>query len=336
MKANGIDRRQTSATIMLVVVTAVWGLSFPLVKDWQTAAARHGSLWRGLSPLHQEVLASMTLIAIRTALAVGVLALFRPRQLLRVTKREHARGLLLGLVFFTGFGLQTVGQARTTPALSAFITSLCSGWVPLILWGVFRVTAPGITLIGIGLGMIGTVVLSAGGESTGDASGGELLTFVSSILFAVELIMLDRFGRQVNSAHLTTPFLGVTAVLAGIVATCVAAAGPGLFAWWTWLRAMLGDPVVLRATGLLVLTTIFTFHWMNVYQPRVPAARAALIYLLEPLFSTVFSLLWEHDKPNWHLAAGGGLILAGNLLVELPRWFRERPRSTTPLEPSHD
>jgi drug/metabolite transporter (DMT)-like permease len=61
---------------------------------------------------------------------------------------------------------------------------------------------------------------------------------------------------------------------------------------------------------------------MNVYQPKVAASRAALIYLLEPVWAALFSLIWGHDSFSSYLIAGGILILVGNLIVEVPRWQR--------------
>ena len=81
--------------------------------------------------------------------------------------------------------------------------------------------------------------------------------------------------------------------------------------------------MIWRDLGLLtLLCTVLPFHWFNVYQPRVPASRAALIYLLEPVFASLFSLFWGHDTLALPLLVGGGLILAGNALVEVPDWFR--------------
>ena len=53
-------------------------------------------------------------------------------------------------------------------------------------------------------------------------------------------------------------------------------------------------------------------------QNSILAARVALIYLLEPIFGALFSVLLGHDKVTAWLVVGGGLILGGNLLVELP------------------
>jgi drug/metabolite transporter (DMT)-like permease len=75
---------------------------------------------------------------------------------------------------------------------------------------------------------------------------------------------------------------------------------------------------------LTVLSTVMAFHWMNVYQPRIPASRAALIYLLEPVFGSFFSICMGLDPLSSNLVIGGGLILGGNFLVELPAWLRMR------------
>jgi drug/metabolite transporter (DMT)-like permease len=48
-----------------------------------------------------------------------------------------------------------------------------------------------------------------------------------------------------------------------------------------------------------------------------------LVYLLEPVFAACFSLGIGHDQMTVRLALGGGFILFGNLVVEMPRLWRE-------------
>jgi drug/metabolite transporter (DMT)-like permease len=303
------------ASVMLVLVTLLWSMSFPWTKTWQ----HHAQGCPG-----GELLASLTLIGLRVPLAVVILAIWQPRLFLLPAWREHAGGVLLGVSFFAGFILQTLGLAWTTPALSAFFTSLSSAWVPLVAWVFLRVPTTGFTLLGLGVGLAGTAVLVEGGWKLGP---GETLTLIASVIFAVQLLLLDRLGRRLRPGHLTAGFLGIAGVLGLLGAVLMAVCGPGFTAWWGWTIDMLHTPVVLRVLLYqAVLPTVLAFHWMNVYQPRVPPSRAALIYLLEPVFTSVFSVWWGYDQVTPGLLLGGGLILGGNLLVELPRWLRG-PRS---------
>jgi drug/metabolite transporter (DMT)-like permease len=299
---------------MLVVVTLIWGLSFTWTKNWQLASAGCPG-----GPL----LAALTLIGLRMALALLILAAWQPRLVRAPTRHQHAAGALLGCTFFVGFTLQVWGMAWTTPARSAFFTSLCSAWVPLLLWAGAGVAVRRPTLLGLLLGLAGTAVLGLEYDSGWVPGWGEVLTILASLLFAIQMILLDRLGRVGDSAHLTAAFFATTGLLAGQAGLILAAAGPGLAAWGDWTVAMLHNPLVLRDLTLLTLfPTVLAFHWMNTYQPRIPASRAALIYLLEPVFSAAYSVWAGQDAVTQRLLLGGALILAGNLLVELPRWFR--------------
>ena len=137
--------------------------------------------------------------------------------------------------------------------------------------------------------------------------------------------MLDRLGRKTPSGHLSIALLagsGFPSLCAAMLWSLVSPEGA---AWPGWTLDMLRRPEM--QVDLLLLTifpTVLSMHWMSVYQPRVPASRAALIYLLEPVFGAALSIAWGHDHLSAALVAGGGLILGGNLLVELPGWLRER------------
>jgi drug/metabolite transporter (DMT)-like permease len=302
-------------TIMLVLTTLVWGLSFPWMKSWQLSAANCPG---------GELLASFTLIAVRMPLAVLLLALWQPRLLTAPTRREHAAGTLLGSVFFLGFGLQVWGLAYTTPALSAFFTSLCSAWVPLLGWACLRLQATRLTLLGLVVALGGTAVLVEGGWRVGF---GEQLTFIAALVFAVQILILDRLARRVRSSHVTMSFLIVSGLLGTACALAAAATGPGVVAWLDWLSDLLQQPAVLANLACMALLPTLGFHWMNTYQPQVPANRAALIYLLEPVFAAVVSVGWDYEPMTLHLLLGGVLIVVGNLLVELPAWLRTPARS---------
>jgi drug/metabolite transporter (DMT)-like permease len=296
--------------LRLVIVTLVWGMSFPCTRAWQQAAKD--------SPA-EGLLAGLTLIALRMGLALLVLLLWQPA-LRHATAREHRAGALVGGAFLLGFILQTWGMSYTTPSLSAFFTCLCSAWVPVLLLMMGQRVAP-LTILGLALGIIGCAVIVEGGWKLGM---GEWLTIAASVALAGQMILLDRLGKTVRAAMLSPAFLLTNGLGGLILAVLFAAIGPGVGTWVGWLGTALSDPLLPWLIVLLaVLPTALGFHWMNAYQPLVSPSRAALIYLLEPLFTIMFSMsVWAitgaegYDQPSWPLFVGGALILLGNLVVE--------------------
>src|SRR5262245_31739421 len=105
---GGLRPTTGRATAMLVLTALLLGVSFPLVKNWQEAS---GDCPGG------GLLAGLTLMVLRTALALVLLAVVRPGLLTRPTGREHLAGLAIGLAFGTGVALQVWGLAHTSPAL---------------------------------------------------------------------------------------------------------------------------------------------------------------------------------------------------------------------------
>lgn len=303
------------ATPMLVLVTLLWGLTFPLMKEWQDQAEGGPG---------GEVLISFTIVAVRMTLSAALLACLQPG-LLRATRKEHAWGCVVGVIFTIGVALQFTGLARTTPALSAFITSLTSAWVPLLAFVFLGIVVSGWTALAFLIGMGGAALLA--GVDSPDAwatKGGELLTFLSTIPFAMQILVIDRLGKRLNPAHLTLAMLAIAGVSGTIATVILAECGPGLSNWLRFNLELLSRPKLLLVAAALVLLAAMTFHWMNVYQPRVPASRAALIYLLEPVFASIFSILAGYEGLTPRLVLGGVLILAGNFLAELPGWLKSQ------------
>jgi drug/metabolite transporter (DMT)-like permease len=316
---------QGRATLMLVVVTVVWGLSFSWLKEWQTAA--DGCPGGGLQ-------ASLTFIGLRMTAAFLVVAACMPRLTFRPTLHEHAAGAIVGLVFFLGHVPQVWGLGTTTPALSALFTSLCSAWVPLAAWAYLGERPTAWTVPGFGLAFAGVFAIAGAGPGGAGLDGtglhfGDWLTLLASVAFTGQVLVLDRLGRAARPGHLTAGFFAVPGLLSLALAAAVAAAGPGVAAWGRWTAGMLGDPAMRwNLVRLTLFPTVLGFTLMNAYQPRVSASRAALIYLLEPLFAAVFSVWQGHDRLTPSLALGGVLILAGNAVLEVPNWLPRRAPAT--------
>jgi len=305
---------ESFAAAMLVGACLCWASFFSLCKNWQEAAyACPGG----------ELIASLTMLGVRTLIALAAIAILKPRLFLKPSRREIAVGLLLGTLNCLGNILQVWGLASTSPALSGFFTSLASLWVPILAFVWFRLPVARATWAGIALGIGGLAILGINRDAAWGIGFGDGLTVLSSFAFAWFILSLDRLGRSVNSSHLTLVLIAVTGLPTLFMAVGAAAWQHQFIAWLVWLMDLLRQPAVLRDLLLLSgLSTILATYLMSTYQPRVSASRAALIYLLEPVFAALLSILIGHDSASERLFLGGALILGGNVLVELPLWLR--------------
>jgi drug/metabolite transporter (DMT)-like permease len=299
---------------MLIVACLCWGAFFSLCKNWQEAAhACPGG----------DLLASLTLLGVRTLIALAAFAVWKPRLFLKPSRHEVAVGLLLGALNCLGNILQVWGLASTSPALSGFFTSLASLWVPVLGFVCFRLPVARATWAGMAFGIAGLALLGIRPGASWGLGFGDGLTVLSSVAFALFILALDRRGRTVNASHLTLVLIAASGLPTLFLAVAVAAWQGQLVPWLIWLTGVLRQPAVAGDVLLLtLLSTLVATHLMSVYQPRVPASRAALIYLLEPVFAAGLSIVVGHDTITGRLLLGGGLILAGNALVELPVWLR--------------
>jgi drug/metabolite transporter (DMT)-like permease len=150
---------------------------------------------------------------------------------------------------------------------------------------------------------------------------------VSSFIFAILIVSLDRVGKRFPSGHLTVGYTAGTWLPATVVVLVLAAQDPGLYSWQDQVREALSRPAIARDVILLtVFCSVLANYLFTVFQPRLTPARAALIYLLEPVFATCFSMTIGHDQLTVRLAVGGGFILLGNVIVEMPKLWRDLRR----------
>jgi len=317
------------ATVYLVLVTLFWGISFPLVRTWQDATKEcPGGV----------LLASATLIAMRFILALCLLLAFESKLFRMATLREYIWGGIIGGVFFVGFVLQVYSAAKISPAMSAFLTAMGCAWVPPLGWLMYRLPITRLTWVGIAVGIAGIFILSLGEEGGWELQGGETLTLICSLLFSFQILFLDKAGQSMRPMQLSAGFFLSNAILGLALMFVVAASGVGLSTWWDWTQQVCSTSATIRPLGhainfplligvvlLVIFPTVLAFHWMNTYQPYVPANRAALLYLLEPVFAGIFSVIVGMNDVTGYLLGGGALILLGNLVVEMSRGPHKSP-----------
>ncbi|MGA2015364.1 MAG: DMT family transporter [Opitutaceae bacterium] len=317
------DPQRRQAVMMLLLTTVFWGLSFPVIKALMM-------LNRQLLPGAGPWFLTAQALAPRFVLASLLMMALRGRGLGRPTPGEFRQGLGIGLFAAGGMLFQTDGLRHTSASTSAFITQFYAILIPV--WIAIRerrnpgaAVWAGCALVVAGVGILGRFDLR-----TLSFGRGEWETLLSSVFFAGQILWIQRkeFSgcRPASTTHVM--FL----VLAVVFLALAAAAAPdarSIIAPWaspSWEGLSL---------TLAVVCTVGAFWLMNMWQPRIPATQAGLIYCIEPVIASGFALFlpallsgwasidYPDERASWTLVVGGGLIVAANVLVQIGQGSQE-------------
>lgn len=303
---SSLPIRTWQADALLLAVAAVWGATFPVVKN--------------ATDLAQGGVPTYWFLAARFTLAALLLGFIFRKHLAAASRQTWAAGILVGAFLFSSYALQTFGLAYTTSSKAGFITGLSVVLVPVfsVVW-LRRKPGPGAWL-GVSAATVGLALLSLTG---GDwlPTYGDLLTFLCAIGFALHVVAVGRFAGPHDPVALAVIQLGAAAAFSWIGQLLSAGTmGPGVteVLWWSGPAHVV---VALLICG--ILATAAAFLLQNVLQPYTTPTHTALIFAAEPVFSAVFAylLLGEQMTPRGYL--GAALMVAGMVLAELPVWQRE-------------
>jgi drug/metabolite transporter (DMT)-like permease len=288
--------------LALIAITFIWGGTFLVV---------HLAM-REVGPL--------TFVGVRFLTAGTISLILFGHDIGGLTRHDLKAGVLIGFAIAGGYGLQTVGLRTITSSQSAFITALYVPIVPLVQWlGLKR--PPGLmSWIGVTAAFAGMVLLAgpdAGGLSL---SFGELVTVVSTLAIASEILLISHFAPRVDSRRVTVIQLYAGSALMFVGMPIVGETMPTFS--WGWVSAAIGLGLVSSLIQLI----------MNWAQKSVSPTRATLIYAAEPVWGGVVGKLAGDPMPVTSLA-GGAMIVAGVVLSGFDR-KRDRQGSGANAAPS--
>lgn len=274
---------QGKADFMIALIAMAWGSSYLLMKI-------------GLNSIPP-----FSLIALRFGIAfVLVCSLFRGR-MRSVTKKTLLRGTVLGSILFSVFGFLLYGL-KTTPASTAgFLTSMAVVFVPVLQALVKRKRIAGITLLSVIIAVTGIALMTIT-ESLQFGSG-SLLCIGGAFMYAVQIIVTDRFTQESDGLQLGILQLGTASILGAACSFIFET--PALPADGAQWGAVL---------GLAVICSAFGFVMQPVAQKYTTPEHTGLLFSLEPVFSAVFALLFLHEVLLPRNYLGAALVLTGVII----------------------
>ena len=272
------------ATAALILVTAVWGVTFVQVKD------------------AVELYPLFAFLAVRYLIATATLAPAAARRLRTLGRDGLLAGAVLGALIALGIGLQTAGLERTTVTNTGFITGLYVLFTPLLALALFRTPIPRELWAAVGLALIGLALLSGVPEGSG---AGDALVLASTGAQALQIVMVERYANQFDAVALT--FVEVAAACVVFLTIAIA-------------RGDLSVPRGATVWAALLVTGVFAVAFAYLVQVwaqrRVSATRIAIIFSLETVFAGLAGYLFAGDRIGAVGFAGCAAILAGIVIAE--------------------
>jgi drug/metabolite transporter (DMT)-like permease len=270
--------------LVLVAVTAVWGVTFVQVKD---AVA--------LYPL-------FAFLALRFAIASLTLAPPGVRRLRSLGRAGWAGGALAGALLGGGYALQTAGLERTSVSSTGFITGMYVVLTPLLALTLFRTRVGASAWIGVALATTGLALLAGihGGSAFGD-----LLVLAGSAVYSLQIVLMERYAPRYDAIAFT--LVEMLTSFAGLLVIAVALGQLRVPHGWTVWGALLVTGVFASALAFLAQT------WA---QRQATATQTALAFSLEPVWTAFFGFTLAGDRLGPVGWLGCVVIMAGIVIAE--------------------
>jgi drug/metabolite transporter (DMT)-like permease len=270
--------------LVLIAVTAVWGVTFVQVKD---AVA--------LYPL-------FAFLALRFAIASLTLAPPGARRLRWLGRGGWAAAVFAGALLGAGYALQTAGLERTSVSSTGFITGMYVVLTPLLALALFRARVGASAWIGVALATIGLALLAGidGGSALGD-----LLVLAGSAVYSLQIVLMERYAPRYDAIAFT--LVEMLTSFAGLLAIALALGQLHVPHGWTVWGALIVTGVFASALAFLAQT------WA---QQRATATQTALAFSLEPVWAAFFGFTLAGDRLGPLGWFGCAVIMAGIVVAE--------------------
>lgn len=272
------------------------------------AAISYGTNPLGALNLYADGLNANSVIFYRYALATAILALIMMarRKSFAVSRRElgvlSALGILMAvssLSLYSSFNFMDAGIASTL----LFVYPVM---VAVMMAALFHEKVTAVTAISIALALGGIALLYRGGDGATLSTIGVLLVMMSSLTYAVYIIVVNKSALRMSAMKLTfyVLFVGTLLVLAYSFVDAGARLQP-LSTPHMWLYAMV----------LALFPTVISLILMAIAVHDVGSTPTAVMGALEPITAVCIGIFVFGEAFSVRLGIGIALILTAVVLI---------------------
>ncbi|QUM76517.1 DMT family transporter [Moritella sp. 24] len=178
----------------------------------------------------------------------------------------------------------------------AFIMSLSMLFVPIFAWLFFKSKPPRIFWFSLPFAILGLSFLSQGNSWT--FSGSQIWFVLAAVMLAIQFNLNSHFSQKIPTLVLTCIQLFVTGIL-GILVSTLTETWPQQIEpqIWGWL------------TMSILIATSLRYVLQTAGQKNTTTSNAAIIMILEPMWTVVLSMIWYGERMDLTKLIGCSLIL---------------------------
>lgn len=281
MKKKGYGKLALFLTAML------WGTTFAIGK------------------IATEAFSASFIIALRFSVASAALIVVAAPLYKMLNKQYWIDGIWMGITLFLSYILQVAGLAMdTSPGKSAFLCTTYCVMVPFMHWFATKKKPQVLHVLCVFLCLFGIGILSLRGGL--GISVGDILTVLSGVPCAVNIVISSIVCQNKNPLLLTTIELGVVAVLAWV---CV-----------LFTNTFPKEFPLNTVGGIVYLGLIATALCLFLQSYGLKYAEASIggmILSLESVFGVLFSIIIYREKITIRMAVGFLLIFVAIIFSQL-------------------
>ena len=249
-------------------------------------------------------------ILLRFTIALFLSLVFFWRHLLLTDKKTMKQGLILGLLFGSGFLLQTYGLKYTSVSKSAFITGITVPLTPFVFWFIERKAIKTWSKIGVVIATIGLWVFT--NPDINDVNIGDIMTLISTLFWALYITFMDVFTKGRTNFSESAQLV----MLQFIAAAPLAFISIFVFEGGSFNINFTSDLIISLAFNSIMASFLVTFIHTSIQRYTTPV-KAALIFSLEPIIASIVAIIFINEILNGRELIGGAILLTGVLVSEL-------------------
>ena len=223
----------------------------------------------------------------------------------RMSRRTLWQGAVIGALYGVAQLIQTIGLTLTEASVSGFITGLYVVFTPFMAAALLRERVNAPTWLAVVLATVGLAGLTIDPSHGFHFGLGEALTLASSVLYAAQIIVVDRWATADNAISLSLMQVVVVTLVTGVFALPGGIVVPSGGHDWA---------VMLYLALIAGAIPIFLQMWA---QTLVESTTAAVLMAGEPVWAAVFAVLLGGEALTWQIVGGGGAMFAAMILVTI-------------------